>query len=172
VLHRHDLTDGEWARLEPLLPDLTPRRGGRWADHRMVLNGMFWRARCGVPWRDVPPSFGHWKTVAHRHRRWSGDGTLAGILDELRRDADVAEGPDWTIGVDGAVVRAHQHAAGARHTPPADIPAEVVATAELDTRGAGRMTRIRSPNPTRPAGRRRAARAGRAGRPSAGLGAG
>ena len=76
-----------------------------------------------------------WKTVYNRHRRWSGDGTLAGILDELRRDADVAEGPDWTIGVDGAVVRAHQHAAGARHEPPADIPAEVVATTELDTGG-------------------------------------
>ena len=101
----------------------------------MVLNGMFWRIRCGVPWRDVPPSFGSWKTVYNRHRRWSGDGTLAGVLDALRVEADVAEGPDWTIGVDGAVVRAHQHAAGARHAPPADIPAEVVATTELDTGG-------------------------------------
>src|SRR6187397_786134 len=64
---------------------------------------------------------------------WSGDGTLAGVLDALRRGADVTEGPDWTVGVDGAVVRAHQHAAGARHAPPADIPAEVVATTELDT---------------------------------------
>jgi transposase len=135
VLHRHDLTDDEWARLEPLLPDQTPRRGGRWAEHRTVLNGMFWRTRCGVPWRDVPASFGSWKTVYNRHRRWSGDGTLTRILDELRAEADVAEGPDWTIGVDGAVVRAHQHAAGAHHAPPADIPAEVVATTELDTGG-------------------------------------
>jgi transposase len=135
VLHRHDLTDAEWARLEPLLPDQVPRRGGRWADHRTVLNGMFWRTRCGVPWRDVPPAFGSWKTVYNRHRRWSGDGTLAGVLDELRCGTDAAEGPDWTIGVDGAVVRAHQHAAGARHEPPADIPAEVVATTELDTGG-------------------------------------
>ena len=53
----------------------------------------------------------------------------------MRAEADVAEGPDWTIGVDGAVVRAHQHAAGAHHAPPADIPAEVVATTELDTGG-------------------------------------
>ncbi|HTF55397.1 MAG TPA: transposase, partial [Pseudonocardia sp.] len=43
VLNRHDLTDEEWARLEPLLPDQTPRRGGRWAEHRMVVNGVFWR---------------------------------------------------------------------------------------------------------------------------------
>ena len=57
------------------------------------------------------------------------------ILEELRRDADVADGPDWTIGVDGGVVRAHQHAAGARHEPPADIPTEVVATTELDSGG-------------------------------------
>jgi transposase len=81
---------------EPLLPDQAPHRGGRWAEHRMVLNGMLWRARCGVPWRDVPPSFGHWKTIANRHRRWSGDGTLAGVLEELRRDADLAEGPTAT----------------------------------------------------------------------------
>ena len=101
----------------------------------MVLNGMLWRARCGVPWRDVPPSFGNWKTIANRHRRWSGDGTLTGILDELRRGADVSEGPDWTIGVDGAVVRAHQHAAGARRAAPADVPAEVVAPTPLDTGG-------------------------------------
>jgi transposase len=135
VLHRHDLTDAVWARVEPLLPDQTPRRGGRWADHRMVLNGMLWRTRCGVPWRDLPPSFGNWKTIANRHPRWSSDGTLAGILDELRRGADGAEG----AGVDGGsrfrVVRAHQHAAGARHAAPADIPAEVVATTRLDTGG-------------------------------------
>jgi transposase len=101
----------------------------------MVLNGMLWRARCGVPWRDVPPSFGHWKTIANRHRRWSGDGTLAGILEELRRGADGPEGPEWTVGVDSGVVRVHQHAAGARHRPPADIPAEVVAPTPLDTVG-------------------------------------
>lgn len=58
------------------------------------------------------------------------------VLDELRRDADGHEGPEWTIGVDAAVVRAHQHAAGARHQPPADIPAEVVACTELSTGGS------------------------------------
>ncbi|ALL85877.1 hypothetical protein AD017_32640 (plasmid) [Pseudonocardia sp. EC080619-01] len=55
------------------------------------------------------------------------------ILGELRRDADLAEGPEWTVGIDAGVVRAHQHAAGARHAPPVDIAAEVAATTELDT---------------------------------------
>ena len=130
------MTDAEWARLEPLLPGRSPRRGGRWADHRQVLNGVFWRTRCGLPWRDLPPQYGHWKTVYNRHRRWSGDGTWAGILDELRRGADAHEGPDWTVAVDAGVVRAHQHAAGARHRPPADIAAEVVAPTEVGTGGA------------------------------------
>ncbi|MFC4947523.1 transposase, partial [Pseudonocardia sp. GCM10023141] len=48
MLDRHDLTDEEWARLAPLLPPQTRARGGRWADHRMVINGVFWRTRCGL----------------------------------------------------------------------------------------------------------------------------
>ena len=96
---------------------------------------MFWRTRCGVPWRDVPPAFGSWKTVYNRHRRWSGDGPWELVLDELRRDADQAEGAQWTVGIDAGVVRAHQHAAGARHQPPTDVPEEVLAPVELDTGG-------------------------------------
>ena len=83
----------------------------------------------------MPPTYGHWKTVYNRHRRWSADGTWENMLDELRRDADVVEGAEWTVGIDAGVVRAHQHAAGARHQFPADVPAEVVAPAELNTGG-------------------------------------
>jgi len=100
-----------------------------------VLNGVFWRTRCGLPWRDLPPQYGHWKTVYNRHRRWSSDGTWAGVLDELRRGADAEQGPGWTVGVDSGVVRAHHHAAGARHQPPVDVAAEVVAPTEVDTGG-------------------------------------
>ena len=133
VLDRHDLTDAEWL-LQLLLPDRTPRRGGRWADHRQVLNGVFWRTRCGVPWRDLPPQFGT-EDRLHRYRRWSGDGTWERILVELRRAADAEEGTAWTVAVDSWAVRAHQHAAGARHSAPVDVPAEVVAPLELDTGG-------------------------------------
>ena len=121
--------------MEPLLPSQKPQRGGRWADHRTVINGVFWRTRCGLPWRDVPANYGHWKTVYNRHRRWSGDGTWERILVELRRAADAEEGGNWTVAVDSGVVRAHQHAAGARHAAPADVPAEVVAPLTLDTGG-------------------------------------
>ena len=78
---RHDLSDEEWARLEPFLPDRTPRRGGQWIDHRMVIDGVLWRTRAGAPWRDLPESYGNWKTVYNRHRRWSADGTWVLVLD-------------------------------------------------------------------------------------------
>ncbi|HEX4101534.1 MAG TPA: IS5 family transposase [Pseudonocardiaceae bacterium] len=124
---RHDLTDVEWEQLEPLLPDRMPRRGGRWCDHRPVINGVLWRTRTGSPWQDLPPAYGNWKTVYSRHRRWSGDGTWEVILDGLRVGCDLDEGSEWTVGVDSTVVRGHQHAAGARHAPPKDIPAERLA---------------------------------------------
>jgi hypothetical protein len=75
------------------------------------------------------------ETVYNRHRRWSADGTWEEMLDEFRRDADLAEGVDWSVGVDAGVVRAHQLTAGARYQPPADVPAEVVAPVDVDTGG-------------------------------------
>ena len=91
-----------------------------------MINGVLWRTRTGAPWRDVPSSYGNWKGVYSRHRRWSGDGTWELILDRLRTECD-GDGSEWTVGVDSSVVRAHQHAAGARHQPPKDIPAERLA---------------------------------------------
>jgi transposase len=118
-LGRHDLVDEEWERLVPLLPS-HPRQGHRWNDHRMVINGILFRARAGCCWRDLPGEYGNWKTVYGRHRRWSRDGTWEQILAVLQAGCDEAEGRDWTVSADSTVVRAHQHAAGARRSPPAD----------------------------------------------------
>jgi transposase len=127
MVRRHELTDEQWARLEPLMPP-NGLRGGQWADHRTVINGVLFRVRTSVPWRDLPERYGPWQTVYERHRRWSADGTWQHIADTLRIDADTGQprdsrdSPDWTVSADSTVVRAHQHAAGARHTPPRDIP--------------------------------------------------
>jgi transposase len=120
VITRHDLEDEAWERLAPLLPP-DPGRGGRWADHRQTVNGILFRTRAGCPWRDLPPEYGHWLTVYKRHRRWSCDGTWARILDTLRAGADEAEGKQWAVSADSTVVRAHQHAAGARRARAADL---------------------------------------------------
>ena len=97
-------------------------------DHRQVIDGVLWRTRTGCPWRDLPADYGNWKTVYNRHRRWSGDGTWSRVLARLRRDCDRgADQDEWAVGVDATVVRAHQHAAGARKAPPKDVPAAVLA---------------------------------------------
>ena len=96
-----------------------------------MINGVFFRTRAGCPWRDLPAEYGNWKTVYNRHRRWSGDGTWEQLLGGLRAGCDEAEGAAWVVAADATVVRAHQHAAGARYAPPRDIPAERLAVAEL-----------------------------------------
>ena len=105
------------------LPSGPQQRGGRRADHRVVINGVFFRARAGCPWRDLPQGPSNWKTVCNRRRRWSLDGTWEKILDGLRAGCDEAEGSSWTVSADSTVARAHQHAAGARRARAADDPA-------------------------------------------------
>src|SRR3954469_3518330 len=75
MVGRHELTDAAWARIEPLLPE-TGKRGGRWRDHRQVINAILWQSKTGVPWRDLPERYGPWKTAHERLRRWTADGTL------------------------------------------------------------------------------------------------
>ncbi|MEV0203560.1 IS5 family transposase [Nonomuraea sp. NPDC050691] len=113
---RGDLTNAEWERLVPLLP-VGGLRGGRWNDHRMVINGVLYRARTGLPWRDLPERFGSWVTVYKRHRRWSADGTWQRLLTAVQAAQDEQGRVDWDVSVDSTTVRAHQHAAGAPRNP-------------------------------------------------------
>jgi transposase len=96
-------------------------RHGRWRDHRQVINGILYRLRTGVPWRDLPEPFGPWKTAYERHRLWSADGTWERLLREIQAIADRDGQIDWDISVDSSAVRAHQHAAGAPTAPPPEV---------------------------------------------------
>ena len=111
---RADLSDAQWAVLEPLLPrGRKPGRPPEWTK-RQLINGIRWRVRAGAPWRDVPPAYGPWQTVYGLFRRWQRDGTWAQVLAGLRARADAAGLITWDVSVDSTVARAHQHAAGAR----------------------------------------------------------
>ena len=112
MVRRHELTDEAWERIAALLPE-PGRRNGRWRDHRQVVNGIVWKLRTGVPWRDVPERYGPWKTLHERHRRWSADGTWDAILTHVQV-SDEGQPVDWVVSVDSTIVRAHQSAAGAR----------------------------------------------------------
>ena len=113
-----ELTDAQWAALEPLLPPQRPPIGRPNNDHRQVVEAMVWLVRTGSPWRDLPAHYGSWKTVASRFYRWRQQGIFERLLAEVHRRADGCGELDWLVHyVDGSVVRAHQHAAGARHQP-------------------------------------------------------
>ena len=81
--------------------------------HRPLVEGVIYRLRTGVPWRDLPPEFGAWQTVHRRHQRWSADGTWDRVLAALHVDADAEGGIDWRVSADSTIARVHQHAATA-----------------------------------------------------------
>ncbi len=110
-----DLTDVQWERLCPLLPPQKARTGRPAKDHRTVLNGILWILRTGSPWRSLPERHGSWKTVSSRFYRWQKAGVWDRILSSLQRQADAEGRLDWSLHfVDSTVIRAHQHAAGAK----------------------------------------------------------
>ena len=113
VIRRYELTDLEWDSLSRYLPSTVT--GGRpRSDDRRVLNGIVWKIRSGAPWRDVPARYGSWKSIYTRFRRWALDGTFAAMLAGAQADADADGDIDWLVSVDSTIVRAHQHAAGAK----------------------------------------------------------
>jgi transposase len=104
------LDDAQWARIQPLLPSSDGQRGRPFRDHRQVIEGIIYRFRTGIAWRDLPKEFGPWQTVWKRHHRFSSDGTWDRIHTRLLAEADAVGEIDWTVSVDSTVNRAHQHA--------------------------------------------------------------
>jgi transposase len=118
-MNRGDLTDKKWRRIEPILPPEKPQTGRPNLEHRPIVNGILWILRTGAPWRDLPERYGKWPTVASRFYRWQKTGVWDRIWAELQQAADQEGQLDWQLHfVDGTVVRAHQHAAGAKKRQP------------------------------------------------------
>jgi len=111
---RGEVTDTAWAQIAPLLPAQTRGRGGRWRDHRVVVNGILWKLRTSAPWRDLPERYGKWKTVYSRFVRWQQDGTWDRLLTKAQTESDAVGEVVWEVSVDRTSIRAHQHAAGAK----------------------------------------------------------
>jgi len=104
------LTDAQWALIGPLLPSNEGRRGRPFRDDRRIVDGIIYRFRTSIPWRDVPREFGPWQTIWKRHRRYAGDGTWDRVLQALLSRADATELIDWDVSVDATIARAHEHA--------------------------------------------------------------
>lgn len=113
-MKRHELTDEQWALIEPYIPFSKARTGRPAANRRIVLNGIFWLLHTGAPWRDLPERFGAWQTVYHHFARWRREGVLARIVEALQVKLDRRGLIDWDLWcIDGANVRAARAAAGA-----------------------------------------------------------
>jgi transposase len=108
------LSDAQWMLIADLLPRRTGRQGRPFSDARAMVEGIIYRYRCGIAWRDLPSEFGPWQTVWTWHRRLAGNGTWDLVLGRLTAVADAAGVVDWSVSVDSTIARAHQHATNIR----------------------------------------------------------
>jgi transposase len=107
-MHRHALTDEQWRRLQAALPKQKAGPEATRGD-RLFIEAVLYRAKTGMPWRDLPERFGPWKSVYNRFSNWAKKGHWATIFKELQLEVD-----ETGSIVDGSVVRAHQDASGGK----------------------------------------------------------
>ncbi len=108
-MRRYALRDDQWDRIEDLLPGRRESVGVTAKNNRLFVEAVLYRYRAGVPWRDVPERFGHWKVVYNRFNGWLKTGVWKRIFNELANDTD----NEYAM-IDSTIVRAHQHSAGAK----------------------------------------------------------
>ena len=106
------LTDTAWAEIEPRLAAIKHKAGSPpGLSDRLFMEAVLYVARTGIPWRDLPREFGHWDAVYNRFRRWEARRLWRRLWECLQRDGcHVAQ----HLFIDSTIMRAHQHAAGAR----------------------------------------------------------
>ena len=104
------LTDDQWALIADYLPAPTGKRGRPFSDPMQMIEGIIYRYRTGIAWRDLPETFGKWQTVWTWHRRLASDGTWDAIHQALTDFAAKNDKVDFTVSVDSTIARAHQNA--------------------------------------------------------------
>jgi transposase len=155
-MKRHELTDEQWALVEPIVPKSAARTGRPAQDRRIVLNGIFWILHTGAPWRDLPERFGPWQTVYHHFARWRREGVFDEIIQCLQIRLDDRGLIDWDLWcIDGANVRAARAAAGADKKVSSGTPTSrrimhwAAAEAGLDRNSTWSLTVTALPSPSR-----------------------
>ena len=113
-MHRFVLTDAQWAKMEPLCLGKRGDPGRSGVDNRRFVEAVLWIARTGSPWRDLPPSLGHWNSVFTRFRDWAKAGVWKRLFDAVSDDPDM----EYAI-VDATIVKVHRHGQGAKGGPKA-----------------------------------------------------
>ena len=105
----YDLRDDQWERIKDSLPGKAGDPGRTAVDNRRFISAVMWVARNGAVWRALPAAYGKWSSTHKRFMRWAKAGVWQMIFNTLAVDADT----EWIM-IDSTIIRAHQHAAGAR----------------------------------------------------------
>lgn len=105
------MRDDQWDQINDDLPGRTGSVGVTAADNRRFVDAVLYRYRTGIPWRDLPEVLGGWNNTHQRFSRWAKRGVWCRILARLATGAD----NEYAM-IDGTIVRAHQHSAGASKT--------------------------------------------------------
>ena len=118
------LSDKQWARLKPLLPNKP--RGVPRVDDRRVISGIVHVLQSGCRWKDAPERYGPAKTLYNRHVRWGAKGVWRKVFETLA----AAGGPPAEVLIDSTHVKAHRSAAGGKGglSPKPSAPLEADAT--------------------------------------------
>ena len=106
---RYGLRDDQWERIKDFLPGRVGHVGGTAKDNRLFVEAVLYRYRAGIPWRDLPARFGDFRVVHTRFCRWARSGVWQRVFEHLAQEAD----SEYAM-IDATIVRAHQHAAGAK----------------------------------------------------------
>ena len=111
-----DLTDEQWAVIEPFLPKPKKRADGKGrprTDDRAILNGILWVMRTGAPWHDMPNRYPPYQTCHRRFQEWVRSGTFERVLRKLVEDVKERGDLDLTeCFIDGSFVMAKKGAKG------------------------------------------------------------
>ena len=102
------LSDAQWARLEPLLPQDV--RGVPCVDDRRVISGIIHVLRSGCRWSDAPSSYGPRKTLYNRFVRWTSRSIWRRVFEALAASG----GPPAEVLMDSTHVKAHRCSAGGK----------------------------------------------------------
>ena len=101
---RYELSDAQWAAIEPLLPGKATDVGRTAKDNRQFVNACLWIIRSGAHWEDLPERYGlKWKSVHARFTRWAKQGVWDGVFEHLLKDRK-----NKYVMIDSTIVRAHQ----------------------------------------------------------------
>lgn len=114
IQRRYEISDEQWNQIKDMFPRYRTGRPSK-LSNRTMFNAILWIARSGAAWRDLPEElYGSWKTVYSHFCQWRDTGLLVAIFQSLQVEPDFEN-----LSIDSTSIKAHQHSAGAKKTPPA-----------------------------------------------------